>query len=230
MNFLYQTKSLLISSEQDVINLSKKESASILVISDSHGSENNLKIILEHFAEECDAIVFCGDGIFEFTSLLENIRKNKKLSKSLSPVIALVRGNGDDNEYAVDFNLSEDENAEKNYILEIPDELNFKAAGMNIFVTHGSVYGVNYGFSELENKAETEKSDLVLYGHTHIADRMDNAGTVFINPGSCSLPRGGFPPSCAVIKLPGDQEKISCTFYERKVSITEGISFIPFFI
>lgn len=228
MNLFHQTKSFLIGSQNDVDALSKKENATILVFSDSHGSENNAKFILERFASECDMIVFCGDGIYEITSLLEQIKKNKKLSKQFPSVVAIVQGNGDDNEYAVDFNLSENEDDDENYLLQIAHELNIKIAGMNVFITHGALYGVYYGLDDLEKQAELLNADLVLYGHTHIADRTDIAQTSFINPGSCTLPRRGLPPSCAVIKLPGDQEKISCTFYERKVSLTEGISFVPF--
>lgn len=228
MNLFQQTKTFLIGSENDVAALAEKKEVTILAFSDSHGSENNAKAILDHFASECDMIVFCGDGTYEITALLEQIKKSKKLSKEFPSVVAIVQGNGDDNEYAVDFNLSENKDDDENYLMQIPRELLIKTAGMNVFVTHGAAYGVYYGLDDLEKQAEILNADLVLYGHTHIADRTDIEQTSFINPGSCTLPRRGLPPSCAVIKLPGDQEKISCTFYERKVSLTEGISFIPF--
>lgn len=228
MNLFHQTKSFLIGSEKDIQALSEKESASVLVLSDSHGSENNAKAILDAFASDCDLLVFCGDGTYEIASLLEQYKKSKKLSKTFPSVVAIVQGNGDDNEYAVDFNLSENEDDNENYLMQVPRELLIKVAGMNVFITHGHIYGVYYGLDDIQKQAELEKADLVLYGHTHIADRRDSGVTTFINPGSCTLPRRGMPPSCAVIKLPGDQEKISCTFYERKVSLTEGISFVPF--
>ena len=38
----------------------------------------------------------------------------------------------------------------------------------------------------------------------------------------------GLPPSFALIKIPGDNEKVSCTFYEIKVSLSQGIFFEPF--
>ena len=46
-------------------NLANKESAKILVISDSHGQTRNLRSVLEAQKNTCDALVFTGDGISE---------------------------------------------------------------------------------------------------------------------------------------------------------------------
>lgn len=64
--------------------------------------------------------------------------------------------------------------------------------GTKILVTHGHRYQVNYSLTPLMLKAEEEQADIVCYGHTHQLAVTMNAGTLFINPGSISLPRGEY--------------------------------------
>ena len=46
------------------------------------------------------------------------------------------------------------------------------------------------------------KVQAILHGHTHIPrDYVDSLGVRWLNPGSVSLPRGGFPASFAWLKL-----------------------------
>lgn len=227
MNSLLQTKNYLIGSDDAVDELAHKDSAVILAVSDCHGRSEMLKTIVEHFGPTADLFAYCGDGAEDVAHILEQVKKSKSLNKKFPSVAAIVQGNGDENLIPVNFNPTKSEK-NNDFELYIPKMINAKVAGMNILITHGHMFGVYYGMAELEMQANLDKADLVLYGHTHIADRFDTETASYINPGSCALPRRGLPPSVAVIKVPGDQERITCTFYEIKASISEGITFIPF--
>lgn len=224
MNSLIQNKAFLLGSPEAISELAKKEKAKILAVSDSHGRPEMLRKILEHFSGQADLLVFCGDGSEDMGLILSMAKEHGSMHRDFPPVAAIVHGNGDDNSLKVDFdpNPESGENA-----LKVPAAITVFAAGMNILVTHGHMFGVYYGTAGLENHAKETGASLVLFGHTHIADRSENNGITFINPGSCSLPRQGLPPSCALLEI-SDQKNISCTFYEIKISLSDGISFAPF--
>lgn len=228
MNLLQQTKSFLTGSEDDINSLAKKESAVILAVSDSHGRSEVLKQILNTFGHEADLLVFCGDGAPDFIQYIEHAKKNKREAKNIPPVCAVVQGNGDDNYYPVSFNLSHEKSSRENFLFQVPKSVSLTAAGTNIFVTHGHSFGVYYGLDDLSTAASQNKNSLCFYGHTHIAARTEINGVTLINPGSCALPRRGLPPSFAIIKIPGEYEKISSSFYEIKLSLTDGFSFEQF--
>lgn len=228
MSELEQNENLITGSQADIDALAQKKQASILAISDSHGKRETVRHILKNFAPQCDMLAFCGDGISDIAYNLELSKRNKRSEKNFPRVAAIVRGNGDEDSVPVDLNpplMSKEKNIAE---LQIPRSIHINVAGKNVFITHGNNYSVSYGTETLEQYSSQEKSDLVLFGHTHLADRIDSGTTCLINPGSCSLPRHGLPPSFALIQIPGDQEKISCTFFEIKVSLSNGISYEPF--
>lgn len=224
MNELKQHKLFLLGSNEAVDALAKKDCATILAVSDSHGRPEILKTILKRFSSQADALAFLGDGCADLVHILNNLDSNKDLQTSLPPVIAMVHGNGDESVFDVDFYPSEDLNVRT---LKAPAAITFFAAGKNVLVTHGHMFGVYYGTAGLENHAKKSESKIILYGHSHVADISENNGITFINPGSCSLPRQGLPPSIAEIKIHFTGE-IECTFYEIKASLSEGIKFVPF--
>lgn len=76
-------------------------------------------------------------------------------------------------------------------------------AGRRIFLTHGHRYNVKEGLMKLAYKAAETKSDIVLYGHTHIGKIDFEEGVWYINPGSASEPRDG-APSFAIIDINGE--------------------------
>lgn len=225
MNALTQHKLLLLGSEQDVENLAKKDSATILAISDSHGRPELLNIILDKFAKQSDILAFCGDGCNDIAKILNSFDSGSRLAADFPPVMAMVHGNGDESLIDVDFTTDPDSGSKK---IKAPAAISFYAAKTNILITHGHMFGVYYGTAGLENHAKETDSKIVLYGHSHIADISKNNGLTFINPGSISLPRQGLPPSFAVIKISSEGKNIDCTFYEIKASLSEGIHFVPF--
>lgn len=63
--------------------------------------------------------------------------------------------------------------------------------GLSMFLSHGHRWNPS-------NLPPLKSCNTLLYGHTHIPEARHADGMFFINPGSVSLPRGGFAPSYAV--------------------------------
>ena len=61
--------------------------------------------------------------------------------------------------------------------------------GKRIFLTHGHIHTPDN---------PPEGIDCFFSGHTHIPVLEEKDGIIFLNPGSTSIPKGGFPPSYAV--------------------------------
>ncbi|HDS74605.1 MAG TPA: metallophosphoesterase, partial [Firmicutes bacterium] len=78
-----------------------------------------------------------------------------------------------------------------------PDRLTTEIGGVSIYLTH------MFDTSPASLNAFTNRNPdigLVLFGHTHSAFVERVAGTVFVNPGSATRPRGG-PPSAAIATI-----------------------------
>lgn len=183
----------LVGAEKDIEALAKKESARILVISDSHGKYNVLYDIIKNFGEDCDALVFCGDGALDISMFFDAAFHDKELLQKIPPVAAFVQGNGDYSKYPVEFGSKQ---------LLFPARQTFTAAGKNFMVVHGHRESVNWGFDNLGLQAQLENCSYAFYGHTHVACETRMNDFVFINPGSCARPRGG-QPSCFAITTVG---------------------------
>jgi hypothetical protein len=54
-------------------------------------------------------------------------------------------------------------------------------------------------FERFRSLALQSGADLAVYGHTHVASVVREEGTLFVNPGSASLPRGRDPASAALV-------------------------------
>ena len=56
-------------------------------------------------------------------------------------------------------------------------------------------------------KALRNNSKVMIYGHTHISLINQEEKLLVINPGSPTLPRGGLPPSIAILEINNDSIK-----------------------
>ena len=65
--------------------------------------------------------------------------------------------------------------------------------GFNILVQH------EFNPKKIKKTIGNHKVDIILYGHTHMPNVRNLDGILYLNPGSASQGRGGFPPSVAVI-------------------------------
>ena len=84
----------------------------------------------------------------------------------------------------------------------LPGELLLPVGKHLVFLTHGHLYGVNYGVEELAQAAKEKGADVAIYGHTHCPDITYVDDIAVLNPGSISLPRqSGRQPSYLVIDV-----------------------------
>lgn len=149
------------------------------VVSDSHGNLYSLDKTLSLMGD-LDMIIHLGDNYKDI------IKINDKYKKQ----IEYVTGNND-------------------YSSQPIYEKTITAADKRIFMTHGHKYGVYYDLSRLSFKAQEEKADVVLYGHTHVQSREDYNGVIFLNPGSTYIPRDNKPGG---LLLRIDEGKVECNF------------------
>lgn len=133
----------------------------VLVFSDSHGSNYNLRKVLDKAS--ADYLIFLGDGLREVRNLIKSYPKIKFLS---------VKGNCDFDPEALETDI-------------------VTIDGVRILFTHGHNFNVRYTTETLINAAKKINADVVLYGHTHIAEKTYLDGLYVINPGSCSRSREG---------------------------------------
>lgn len=95
----------------------------------------------------------------------------------------------------------------------IPNEICPSFDNLKFFVTHGHLYDVDYNMDYLYQSAKEKKADVICYGHTHRPYYDEIDGTIIINPGSVSYPRGQyrFPTYCIF-----DTKEKKATFYQVK--------------
>ncbi len=127
----------------------------VLLVSDSHWSDELLEDIIKKHGAEVDMVIHCGD-----------IRMSPEYLQKIAPVpVYLVKGNND-------FSST----AESEYILEIE--------GHKCLVTHGHRHYIKEGYRYLADYAKTKEADIVFYGHTHMHDIRTVDGVLLINPGT----------------------------------------------
>lgn len=210
MNAFIQDDSLLIGAENEIENLAKKNSAKILVVSDSHGSYQSLKMILHQ--TPCDAMIFCGDGFCDIARLIDETAENENLQKFIPGVIGVVEGNNDADIYPVR-NIS---STDPYYIeFKIPLFNTIEICGKKIFFTHGHRNAVYIGCDQVVALAKKYECEIALYGHTHVASEQFFLGDVLaLNPGSCARPRCGQFPSFATLEISREKNYVLPIFYQ----------------
>ena len=144
----------------------------LIVVSDTHGSFSPFYQIITDHLRDCDLFVHLGDGRREVEDVL-----------ALHPDLPLValRGNCD-------------------FCCDYGDQEIFFLGGKKILAVHGHTFGVKGGAGRLEDAARRAGCDVVLYGHTHVADCRTEEGLTILNPGSPSCPRGG-PCSFGIVDI-----------------------------
>ncbi len=168
-----------------------------LIISDIHGSATDCATALSHYERMgCDMIVCLGDILYHGPrNPIPKGYDSNAICALLNPYadrIVSCRGNCDCEvcEMVLDFPLMSDYNM-------IVDN------GVKIFATHGHIYSPTLpdGSQTVPGSNPPPKTgfDIFLYGHTHIPVlTRDACGRIICNPGSTTLPKGGFPKSFAV--------------------------------
>lgn len=170
----------IIGSREAIAALENKDHARLLVLSDSHGRYGIFESIVRRFGAECDALIFCGDGVSDIAQLLYAAKADKNLAGCVPPVIAAVHGNCDPASYPLDKGT-----------LYFSSMIELKVNGRGILITHGHNQGVDWGVETLGLEMQVSECTTAFYGHTHVAREDNFKNYKIVNPGSCSRPRGG---------------------------------------
>ncbi len=147
----------------------------ILIISDSHGLDDNMEKVIEE-QKPMDVLIHLGD--------VEGSEDTIPSLVNPGCDVYILKGNND-------------------YFSEtLPTELELELDGHRIFLAHGHTYGVNYTMENLVDEAKERGCDIAMFGHTHrpYLDTID--GVTVLNPGSISYPRQqNFKPSYMVMNI-----------------------------
>lgn len=135
----------------------------ILIMSDSHGRNENVELAIAQVREEI--------GEFQMLIHLGDVGDARELESLAGVPCYIVRGNTDYDAKLLNANVIE-------------------AGGHRIFATHGHMYQVDMRLDLLRFAALENDCDIAMYGHTHVPYLEEDPDDITIlNPGSISKPR-----------------------------------------
>lgn len=151
----------------------------ILIVSDTHRRDDNLKMVIDKTAP-FDMLIHLGDS-----------EGSEHLIKSWLADdchLEMVAGNND-------------------FFSSLDRERELKIGKYRILLTHGHYYNVSMGAEQLREEAEARNFDIAMYGHTHRPYLDRNGKAIVLNPGSLSYPRQeGRRPSYVIMDIDSDGE------------------------
>lgn len=131
----------------------------ILIVSDTHGWDQNLEKLLEQCGK-IDLLIHAGD-----------VQHSEDYIRALAGCpVYMVAGNND-------------------YFSGLPKELEFMLGSHKVFLTHGHHYYVHSGCEYVRKAGKARGADIIIYGHTHRPFIEQGKDLVVLNPGSLSFPR-----------------------------------------
>ena len=173
--------------------LQKADTASVLLLSDTHGAVDAVQWILSNFSEECQACLFAGDGAQDIITV---VREATTGLITVPPVIIMAQGNCDSQLYPPIFPDSENP---KPFGLPVYQQKTI--AGQHILLAHGHLHHVELDGRKLSMTAENLGCTIAVYGHTHIQSIECFGGVTAVNPGSPLRPRGKSYGGFALLSL-----------------------------
>ena len=173
--------------------LQKADTASILLLSDTHGAVDAVQWILSNFSEECQACLFAGDGAQDIITV---VREATTGLITVPPVIIMAQGNCDSQLYPPIFPDSENP---KPFGLPVYQQKTI--AGQHILLAHGHLHHVELDGRKLSMTAESLGCTIAVHGHTHIQSIECFGGVTAVNPGSPLRPRGKSYGGFALLSL-----------------------------
>ena len=148
----------------------------VLIVSDTHGREQNLAEALEQTGP-IDQLIHLGD--------VEGGAEHIRELAGDAPA-AIIAGNND-------------------FFCDLPNERIFTIGGHRIFMTHGHGYFVHSGTLYLKREARKKGADIVMFGHTHKPYMEEDNELLVLDPGSLTLPRQeGHRPTYIVMEIADD--------------------------
>ena len=149
----------------------------ILVVSDTHGRNNNLMEIIKKVSP-IDMLIHLGDYC----------GTAKAIEGMVDCPVHMVAGNND-------------------FMSDYPKEKVVSIGKHRIFMTHGHKYGGAYAGEKLLYKAAENNADIVMFGHTHVPMIRYVDGVTLVNPGSTTLPRDyPYKPSYVIMEIDRREE------------------------
>lgn len=159
----------------------------LVIASDIHGSAYYCRKLLKRLEEEKeDRLILLGDVLYHGPrNDLPKDYAPKEVIAMLNPLkekILCVRGNCDTevDQMVLEFPILAD------YSLLAVD-------GLRLYATHGHVYNEQHMLPLMPG-------DILIHGHTHIYEAKKSGKHVILNPGSVSIPKGGNPPTYAILE------------------------------
>ncbi|ACB85519.1 metallophosphoesterase [Natranaerobius thermophilus] len=175
--------------------LPEKEKIKLAVISDTHGKIDDVVQSISK-NEPVHYILHAGDFLTDLHNIKYEIEHNPDLLKENPLGYYGVVGNCDG--------------------YKSPSKLLIEVSGLRILLLHGHYEGVKNGLLQLNYLAEEERSDIVIFGHTHIPVNIQENGVLFFNPGSFNYPRGGVKePSYGIIEVSGNTLNSAEILYKK---------------
>lgn len=74
-------------------------------------------------------------------------------------------------------------------------------SGKTLWITHGHRYRVKHGLDQLVYWGQQYEADIIVYGHTHVADIKWQQKTLILNPGSAAYSRWNPTSTFGAIEL-----------------------------
>lgn len=148
----------------------------ILIVSDTHGINTNLKKAIQNMDGHIDMMIHLGDMVCS-PEVIEEIA---------GCPVEMVKGNSD-----VFSNL------QGTKLIDI--------ASHKVMITHGHRYGGKWGIDTMKDIARENGADIVMFGHTHEPMIEPYSDVAVINPGSLTQPRqDGHRPTYIVMDVEED--------------------------
>ncbi len=152
------------------------------VIADSHNRISDYDLVLQRL-KDVEIIIHAGDLVADA----------RDIGLAIDKKVIVVSGNCE---------LS----------TEVSNETEVDLEGWKILITHGHQYGVKAGLDRLLNRASRQRTDAVIFGHTHIPHLATYRKILVLNPGSIALPRGGSVATYGIIKA--EKESLQACVYD----------------
>lgn len=166
-----------------------KDLSKVLIVSDTHGSLASWNKIEKSF-QSIDEIFHLGDILYHGPrNPLPNGYNPAELASILKAKtnISYIRGNCDAD---VDLLVLENE--------DMPKIMSLTFRGFKMVLLHGENIQNDDEITQLLDKYS---ADILVYGHFHIPRLETVKSKIVLNPGSPSLPKMNYPPTCALLEF-----------------------------
>lgn len=193
MNSFTRCENGVIADAAFYNRLQNADTASILLLSDTHGAVDAVRWILSSFSGQCQACLFAGDGAQDMITVVQEAAAGLI---TIPPVIIMTHGNCDAQCYPPVF---PDSGNSKPFWLPVYQQR--QIAQQRIMLAHGDLHHVELDGRKLSMTAEHNGCTIAVYGHVHIQSIECFGSVTAINPGSPLRPRGKSYGGFAVLSV-----------------------------